>query len=190
MDSLSRKKVREYIYHMETLEDVIDISKEAEIEFRDAMTGYNESALQALSPKEGDPKPKKVEDDESVNFEDKSFKKLFRKLAVKCHPDKLNDSYSDREKEFLKGCYEGINKANDTYDWGLLLKVAIDLDVEFTDLSEEHLNNISENIDKLKSKIERYEQSMAYKWFTLSDPTIRDAYLKSCADIFMKSLGE
>ena len=101
MNSIIKKLVRDYVYHMTSLEDVKDISKEAELEFRDALTKSHENALQALSPKEGQAPPKKVDDIEPVKFDDKSFKKLFRKLAVKCHPDKLNDSYSEREKEFL-----------------------------------------------------------------------------------------
>ena len=190
MNSITKKLVRDYVYHMTSLEDVKDISKEAELEFRDALTKSHENALQALSPKEGQAPPKKVDDIEPVKFDDKSFKKLFRKLAVKCHPDKLNDSYSEREKEFLSGCYENITLANETYNWGLLLKVALELEVEVQDLEQSQIDNIKENIEKLKEKIHKYEESMAYKWYSLTDTSAREQYLQSCANIFIKSLGE
>lgn len=188
MRNLSKKIVRDYIYFKETLEDVKSISSEAEGEFREAMHTQNEEALEALSPKDGAPKQKKVEDEEIVKFEDKNFKKLFRKIAIKCHPDKLDDSYSDREIEFLKGCYEDLTSANQTYDWGLLLKVAMDLDIDIPELSDENIENINSNIESIKSTIGKFEGSMAYKWYTLSDPEIKKGYLESCAAIFMKSI--
>lgn len=188
MDSILKKMIRDYTYQTETLLDVQDISVEAESYFREAMVNHNKEALKALSPKEGGAPPPKTDEDISVKFDDKKFKKIFRKLAVKCHPDKLNDSYSERESKFLKECYENINKANNEYDWGLLLKTALELDVEIGEISKETLNNISENIEKIKNKISKYEGSMAYSWYMISDPNIKNAYLESCAKIFIKSL--
>lgn len=190
MTNLIKKLIRDYTYHMESLEDVQEISKDAEIEFRDALSNNHEEALHALIPKEGQKKIKKVEDIESVKFDDKSFKKIFRKLAVKCHPDKLNDSYSEREQKFLKDCYSKINLANETYDWGLLLKVSLDLNVDIPDLEQQQIENIKENIEKLKTKITKYEESMAYKWYSLTESSAREEYLAGCANIFLKSLGK
>lgn len=190
MDSITKKAVRDYIYFKETLEDVKAISSEAEGEFRDAMHEHNEVALTALAPPEGGPAPKKIEDEEVVRFEDKLFKKLFRKIAIKCHPDKLDESHSEREASFLKKCYEDLNSANQTYDWGLLLKIALDLDVEIPELTPENIENINNNIESLKSTIDKFEKSMAYKWYTLSDPEIKKGYLESCASIFMSSLNK
>lgn len=187
MDSVLRKLIRDYVYFNETLEDTLSISSEAEREFREALRHEEPKALEALSqPKGSKPKPKEDES-EAVHFDDKDFKKLFRKLAVKCHPDKTQDA-SDREAAFLKECYENITIANDTYDWGLLLKVALELDVEVNSLNEEQINNIKENIESLKTKIAKYEESMAYKWYTLTDNTIKEKYLQQCADIFKASI--
>lgn len=190
MDNITKKAVRDYIYFKETLEDVKSISSDAEGEFRDAMHDHNEIALTALAPPEGGPPPKKIEDEEVVRFEDKLFKKLFRKIAIKCHPDKLDGSHSEREASFLKKCYEDLNSANQTYDWGLLLKIALDLDVEIPELSQDNIDNINSNTESLKSTIDRFEKSMAYKWYTLSDPEIKKGYLESCASIFMSSLNK
>jgi hypothetical protein len=154
------------------------------------MNDGHEDALEALQPKEGSVPPKKIEEIDEVKFEDKDFKKIFRKLAVKCHPDKLTKDISERESNFLKKCYEDMNLANLTYDWGLLLKVANELDVEITDLSEAHFDNINSNIESIKRKISMYENSMAYKWYTLSDPEIKKGYLETCAAIFMKSVNK
>ena len=64
----------------------------------------------------GESNPKKDEID-SINHGDSKFKKLFRKAAVKCHPDKhISSEYSEK----MKVSYELLTLANDTYDWGLL----------------------------------------------------------------------
>ena len=188
MNSITKKLIRDYMYQLESLEDVKDISKDAEGDFRSAMVKHNETALEALVPKDSDQVQKKIDDVEPVRFEDKLFKKLFRKLAVKCHPDKLDNSSSERELAFLKKCYEDMNTANETYDWGLLLKVSIELEVEFEGLLPEHLDNINKNIESIKKKINAYESSMAYQWYTQSDPTAKKGYLESCAAIFMSKL--
>ena len=187
MNIILKKLVREYVYCSETLEDVKNISSSAEGEFRNALRDLNQEALSALAKPNSGKTPEKKEDD-SVTFNDKDFKKLFRKLAVKCHPDKLGNIDSDREKEFLKRCYEQINIANDTYDWGLLLKVAIDLKIDIPELSNETIDNIKENTEKLKKAIEKYESSMAYQWFFMDDENIKNSYLEQCANAFLKSI--
>lgn len=190
MNNIIKKLIRDYIYHSETLDDVMEISSEAEQQFRDALNEEDPKALEALAVPSDGSKPKKKEE-ESVKFDDSKFKKLFRKLAVKCHPDKLETmDISDREKEFLKKCYENISIANDKYDWGLLLKVALDLDVEVTELGQEQIENINKNIITIKSRIEKYEGSMAYSWYTMTDPAIKEKYLQQCADIFKSSLNK
>lgn len=188
MNILAKKVIRDYVYHLETLNDFKEISNEAESLFRNELKRVDESALEALTPKGDGEKPKKVDEVESVSFDDKDFKKLFRKVVIKCHPDKIN-SESEEESEFLKLAYEDANQANDTYDWGLLLKVALDLRIESFELDDEKINNINENILNLKEQISKYEQSMAYQWYIKPEEN-REAYLKDCAAIFKMSLGK
>jgi len=190
MNILVRKLVREYVYTLDTLEDVIGISSHAEGDFRNAMQERNAEALNALSkPANADGKQPSKKEEPAVKFNDKDFKKLFRKIAIKCHPDKIINETSEQQRSFLKLCYENLNKANDTYDWGLLLKVSLELDIDIPDLSEEAISNINENMDKIKNKINHYEKSMAYQWYTSSDPIFKDNYLDECANIFMKSIS-
>lgn len=191
MDAITKKLIRDYTYYTETLDDVSQISSNAEKVFRDALGALDPEALKVLSGpvlSEGEIPPKSVEDIETVHFDDKDFKKVFRKIAVKCHPDKLNDSYSDREKMFLKECYNGLNKSNETYDWGLLLKIAVELDVEVDEISPEQLQNIQDNINKIREKIYKYEESMAYKWYLLPSAEVQKEYLAECANIFKGSV--
>ena len=70
----------------------------------------------------------------------------------------------------------------------MLLKVAMELDVEIPELSDEQFININNNIESIKNTINQFEGSMAYKWYTLSDTDAKKGYLESCASIFMNSL--
>lgn len=170
MDGLTKKLIRDYVYYTETLEDVSQISSEAEKIFRSALEETDPEALKALAaprPTDEETPAARSNIEETIHFDDKDFKKIFRKLAVKCHPDKLDDSFSEREKKFLKQCYNDITEANDQYNWGLLLKVAVDLEVDVDELSQQQLDNIQENIAKVRDKISKYEESMAYKWYVL-----------------------
>lgn len=186
MKTITKKILRDYIYHLETLEDIKEISSKAEGVFRNELKNHDKNALEAL--RNNNPKSKVNKKSEKISFNDKSFKKLFRKLAVKCHPDKLNTTASERESKFLKRCYEQINIANDTYDWGLLLKVSIDLEVELEDLSNKQIDNIKNNTNQLGEQINKYEQSMAYQWYFSPDGEVKDNYLKKCAQILHASL--
>jgi len=188
MNALNKKIVRDYIYHLETLEDFKEISSEAEGLFRNELKKVDEQALEALIPDENN-KPKGEDEIESVSFNDKKFKKLFRKLAVKCHPDKIGLESDEDQVEFLKLQYERLNLANDTYDWGLLLKVALDLKVELIELDDEQINNIIDKIESYKKAIEKYEQSMAYQWYLKSGEE-QQKYLQNCAAIFKMSLSK
>ena len=124
---------------------------------------------------------------EIENHNDAVFKKLFRKVVLKCHPDKIK-SASEKEAQFLKECYEGATIANDSYDWGLLLRTASNLDIDLQDIGEEQVQNIKIKNEDLKKQIEKYESSMAYQWYTKDDEKTRERFLAICLGVFKKSL--
>lgn len=191
MNPLLKKLIREYNYLQDTLVDVKEISSLAEGEFKSALMETDPNAIEALLPKTQeinlDDVEIIVEEKEVNNHNDPKFKKLFRKIAVKCHPDKLGN-IPEKEAEFLKGIYSQLNEANDNYDWAMLLRIAGQLDIEFNDLSDEEMLIIKENIKALQIQILKYENSMAYTWYTKNDENSRKEYLAVCAKIFNKSL--
>ena len=183
MDAKSKKVIRDYVYNLETLEDIKEISSAAESAFRKAMNSEDPNALGALSGGESNPKKDEID---SINHGDSKFKKLFRKAAVKCHPDKY---VSGEYPETMKESYELLTIANDTYDWGLLLKVCLDLNIDVEELSDIEINNIIEKTNELKDSIKKYETSMAYSWYNINDETQKNEYLAECAKIFNNFLG-
>lgn len=185
------KILRDYNYLYESLNDVKEISEIAEVEFREAMiqSGDNE-ALEALVPTEQDAqkmKDAKVVEEEAVNHNDLEFKKLFRKVVVKCHPDKINTESED-EAEIMKEAYNIAVKANDKYDWGLLLRVASKLSIDCDFVSNEQIEIIRKRNEELKEEIEKYEGSMAYRWYSQTEEEARNNFLAFCLGIFKDSV--
>jgi hypothetical protein len=191
MDAILKKLIRDYNYLKETLDDVKEISSLAEGEFRSALLESDPDAMEALRPKspEINIEIEEIEAPIVENHNDVKFKKLFRKIAVKCHPDKLNNQAGE-DIEFLKKAYEDLNLANENHDWGMLLKLAMELNVEFNELEESEISNIKENIEKLQGQIQTYESSMAYAWYTKNDENSKKEYLAICANIFKKTLKD
>ncbi len=191
MNPMIKKLIRDYNYLSDTLEDIKEISNIAENEFRNALMETDPEALNALMPKTQELPLENVEVVEESFVEkhnDLKFKKLFRKIAIKCHPDKIKD-VSEAEAKFLKKIYEDLNEANSNHDWGMLLKLAMEMDIEFDELSENELENISNNINELHQKIKRYENSMAFTWYIKNDENSKKEYLAICANIFKKSIN-
>jgi hypothetical protein len=187
-----KKILRDYNYLYESLIDVKDISSIAEGEFRNAMveSGDNE-AMKALMPSNNPSveTPEIKEEEPIENHNDTIFKKLFRKIVLKCHPDKIK-SASEKEAQFLKECYENATTANNSYDWGLLLRTASNLDLDLQDISEEQIQNIKLKNEDLKKEIQKYESSMAYQWYTKDDEKARQKFLSICLGVFKNSLKD
>jgi len=196
MDPLFKKLIRDYNYLLETLHDVKEISSIAEGEFRNALMETDPEAVQALVP----PKKQVIENieikdievensnDEPIN-DDPKFKKLFRKIAIKCHPDKLR-GMTPSEIKFYKRVYEDLTEANRKYDWGMLLKLAMELDIEVLDIGADEVKNISDMVISLSHSIKKYENSMAFAWYTKNDENSKKEYLAMCAILFKKSLNK
>lgn len=193
MDPRIKKLIRDYNYLTETLEDVKEISATAEGEFKIALFEEDPNAAQALAPQ---PKTQTIEIDENIeiieepvsdNINDPKFKKLFRKIAKECHPDKLKD-LNKGEAKFLKKVYEDLTEANRNHDWGMLIKLAADLDIKGIDIGEDEMNNISESINALHKEIHKYETSMAFSWYTKNDEKSKKEYLAVCISTFKSFL--
>jgi hypothetical protein len=153
-------------------------------------SGDNE-AMKALMPSNNPSveTPEIKEEEPIENHNDTVFKKLFRKIVLKCHPDKIK-SASEKEAQFLKECYENATTANNSYDWGLLLRTASNLDLDLQDISEEQIKNIKLKNEDLKKKIQKYESSMAYQWYTKDDEKARQKFLSICLGVFKNSLKD
>lgn len=187
-----KKILRDYNYLYESLKDVKEISEIAESEFREAMIASgDQEAMEALVPTKEDSEKLeevKVAEEETINHNDVEFKKLFRKIVIKCHPDKISSDTSEKESSRLKNLYEDAVKANERYDWGLLLRVANHLELDYDFISDEQIQSIKKRNEELKVEIERYEKSMAYSWYSEKEEEARNNFLAFCLNIIKSSV--
>ena len=96
---------------------------------------------------------------------DKILKKLFRKLVVKCHPDKIIDDVSDAERKTLINLYNQAVKAHDAKNWPLMVVTAIKLDIELPEEANEQLAAIEKEVADLELKINQTTTTVQWSYY-------------------------
>jgi hypothetical protein len=163
-----KRLIREYEFLLEDIDDVVEIHKTANQELNRAIRMAKDDDI-AESEFEKD----EVEEDEVETFEDtperKVLKKLFRKIVFKCHPDRLPKEMSESEKAKMQDLYEKAVLAHDRDNWGLMVVVAIKLDIKLPKEAEDMVGRISEETEGLKNQITQLTNSFAWQWYHAQD---------------------
>lgn len=146
-----KRLIRKYEFLLEDWEDV-------EETFSNAMSDFLADVGNNLPPeiKQSDylVNPTKEEKERTKDTEsDKVLKKLFRKVVIKCHPDKLIGDISELERIRRISLYERAVSAHGDKNWALMVMIAIKLDVELPEEAESMIETISEEANKLEEKI-------------------------------------
>ena len=121
---------------------------------------------------------------------DPLFKKLFRKIVVQCHPDRMSDDLSIKQKAERLEFYDLANKANDEDNMALLIVVAIKLEIELGEEYMEHIEKIEEENKRIEKEIENIQGSVAWKWYHTEEEkrdSILDNYIKHMEMIIMQN---
>lgn len=160
-----KRLIRKYEFLLEDWEDVEEIGRTANQEM---LSGIYKIVPPEMKESEyTEPDIKKTTEDEG-NTGDPSdilLKKLFRKIVVKCHPDKIEEEVSESEKGILKRLYENSIIANDEKNWALMLITAIKLDVDVPEEAINHLDKIEKEISNLTKKIDQTIGSVQWKYY-------------------------
>lgn len=109
---------------------------------------------------------------------DPEVKKMFKKIASQCHPDKLQDLPEGFEKEKKEELYQKARKALESNDLLLLADIAQDLGLEIPELSEAQLKLTEQKIVAIKKELQMIESTLVWHWFFTEDPTRKDEILK------------
>lgn len=98
-----------------------------------------------------------------------SFKSLYRKIAVKTHPDK------NKNKENAREIYEKATNAKKQGNLQELLDVGREINIapNLEDISLEELKVLQDNINELQDKINKIHNSYPWVWFH-SNPSKRN----------------
>lgn len=158
-----QRLIRKYEFLLEDWEDVSEISQKANQEmFREINLNKPDSILEDdFTKEELEEEPEESEELES----DVVLKKLFRKVVIKCHPDKLYSDITDAEKSRLLALYDQAIEAHDDKNWALMVVVAIKLDVELPAEADDMVSQIEEEAQELEERISKATASPAWQFY-------------------------
>lgn len=90
-----------------------------------------------------------------------SFKSLYRKIAVRTHPDK------NRNKQDARDIYESATVAKSEGNLQELLDAGkkVDIKLKVDEISLDELNLLESNIKEIKNKIDKIKNSYPWVWF-------------------------
>ena len=171
---LFKRLIREYEFLLEDLTDLEAVNHDIKDKFMNSLSEIdNEGILETDQmdhlADEWVKGNKKIEEQERESNKHPDFKKLFRKVVVKCHPDKLSDNLTHGELEKYKEIYEDSVESNETEDWAKLIRCAIKLEINLPESAYSQIESIKKSIEKLKEKQSTIINSTAWTWYQTSE---------------------
>jgi len=103
-------------------------------------------------------------------------KKVFREIARKIHPDKLETS-DPRFWEYTNA-FKSVNEAMEKEKWGDLFEVVEKYDIWLTEY-EEACEDIKESIEQTKSLIEHEKKSYSWALYECEDDNCKERVVKN-----------
>jgi hypothetical protein len=162
MNKRLQRLIRKYEFLLEDWQDVNEISTAANQEmFREINLNKPAGIFEEDYTKAEDVDAAEIQVEES----DLVLKKLFRKIVVKCHPDKLSLELAETERFRLADSYEQAIEANNNKNWALMIIVAIKLGIDLPPEAEEKVEQIEQDVEDLERKIESATKSAAWQFY-------------------------
>ena len=109
---------------------------------------------------------------------------IFKKIAIKTHPDKLINLPPD-QADRLKDNFLAASVALEEDNLAQLYIIAKKLDIEIPDISDEDLKIIQKNIDVTRQKIENICGSWVWK-YSGAGPLVRDIIMDAYIEHLLK----
>lgn len=111
-------------------------------------------------------------------------KKLYRKIVVITHPDKLPDGLNKAVKDSLVNKYQCTINAMYDSDFSEIILIASDLGIDLCNLDESYIEVFNSKIKKMHESISKIKCSIYWVWKYASDEK-KDAIIQE----FIKSRG-
>ena len=155
----------------ENKEQKIKLSKDFEDEFAfiEWKRQQEKKQREQESPEEEPEVPPDVPLDEDGRVESSNpprtpndLKKLYRSIAQKTHPDKIQD---EEMNEIFKHAAEAVDEEN----WMLLIELAGELRLDIDFLSDETLEIVEQSIKQNQKQISIIKNSFSYMWCNQKD---------------------
>lgn len=109
-------------------------------------------------------------------------KKMFKKIAHQCHPDKLQDMEQGFEKAKKEELYQKARAALENDDLLMMADIANELGLEVPDMTASQLKETEKKIISIKKELSMIESTAVWHWFFTEDPARKDQILKQIFD--------
>lgn len=188
---LFKRAIREYEFLKEDLEDIKSLYDNAASDFFKELTEHDKNGILDSHgvEKAAQDWHASLEDEDAEREErDVNFKKLFRKVVAKSHPDRLQNM-AEKELSWYVNIYEAAVEANETENWALLISSAIKLDIEIPKEAEDYVEDIFLENEALKEESNRLLSTPAWQWYHIEDEAVRKKLIQNHLN-FLKSLNK
>ncbi len=108
---------------------------------------------------------------------DPEVKKLFRKISLKIHPDKLEEfPPGDIKNEKLR-LYSAARTALDNNDFIRMIEIASKIEIEIPETPPSMVESVQREINSIKKQMDKIESTMVWQWFVCEDEQKKEAML-------------
>lgn len=159
-----KRLLSKYEASLEDLEYLREIASEINSEFSSALAAKRRQDLFESKKVEEMAAEADVEEKKEA-ARDPLFKKLFRKIVVKCHPDRMDSDLTIKQQAEYLELYDLANEANDDDNMALLITVAIRLEIELSEEYYEHVSKIEEALNQTQAEIQKIQGSVSWQWY-------------------------
>lgn len=162
----------------------IPVENEEETDLEEYAEDRPEEARQNDSASSTPPDPESLPEQSSAEkLADPEVKKMFKKIASLCHPDKLQDMSDGFEREKKQELYAQARKALENNDVLIMADVASKLGVDVPEITEKQLKLTEKKIISIKKELSQIESTMVWHWFFTEDTTQKDNILKKLFEL-------
>ena len=160
-----KRMLKRYESALEDLEYLQEMASEINSDFNSALAAKKRQDLFESKKVEDLAEEAEEVDEKESAARDPLFKKLFRKIVVQCHPDRMDPDLSIKQQAERLEFYELANKANEEDNMALLITVAIKLEIELSEEYMQHVEKIKEEYKKIEESIKSIQGSIAWQWY-------------------------
>ena len=121
-----------------------------------------------------------IPDSDEVFGKDKDLKELFKKIALKTHPDKLRD-LDEEEREYRISLYKEAANAVKKGDGATLLEIAYEMSVVFNIDADKEVKWLNKKVQQLEHQMMEIKQTAEWIWYH-SDGLNREVVEKMVTD--------
>jgi hypothetical protein len=116
-----------------------------------------------------------------------ALKKIYKKIALKTHPDKIINN-NNEEKEKLLSLYKDAQNALEESNMPELLKIANNLNIEIGEIEEEDLSSIKKTLLEMKDDILLCQSKYPWVWHHASDETEKERCIEEFISVNIDNL--